>query len=78
MSDSNKDTVAVDVRPYVVGLEKVYLEKPEDLRRVQKIFKAIDLLKTWRSVYGDLENERAFRPVFAVIDALQEDQFSTE
>ena len=78
MSDSEKDTVAIDIRPSVVGLEKVYLEKPEELKRAQKIFKAIDLLKTWRSVYGDLESERAFRPVFAVIDALQEDQFSSE
>ena len=78
MSDSEKDTVAIDIRPSVVGLEKVYLEKPEELKRAQKNFKAIDLLKTWRSVYGDLESERAFRPVFAVIDALQEDKFSSE
>lgn len=78
MSDSEKDTVSIDTRRYIVGLEKVYIDKPETLTRDQSMNKAIDLLKTWRSIYHDLEQERAFRPVFAVIDALQEDQFGSE
>ena len=75
MPKTNKDTVGFDIRRYSVGLEKVYLDEPENLAPEQTIHKAIDLLKTWSSIYRDLESERPFRPVFAVIDALQEDQF---
>ncbi len=77
MTDSNKDTVGAGVPRYYVNLEKSYREEPEPLTQDQKIHKGIDLLKTWRSIYSDLETVPAFRPLFAVIDALQEDQFDS-
>ena len=75
VSENTKDTATFDIRKYSVGLEKVYFEEKENLSRRQSIHKAIELLKTWRSVYRELEDETPFRPVFSVIDALQEDQF---